>query len=103
MNAASTRHENTTIPRVVRMLLLLAATTAGADCWAQRVADGSASTPNVEVLEEVLVTAERRSTSLQQTAISASVLTGEDLQKKGINTVDALQYTTPALTVQNTG
>jgi iron complex outermembrane receptor protein len=55
------------------------------------------------VLEEVVVTAERRVTSLQRTAISATVLSGADLQKKAVNTVADLQFSTPALTVQNTG
>ena len=86
------------------MALLLAGATATGESWA---ADGStaggAGNDAAVVLQEVVVTAERRSVSLQQTAISATVLTAEDLQKKGVNSVDALQFTTPALTVQNTG
>ena len=97
------RYRNTTVARTVRAVLLLVGATAAGDCLAQRVSDASASAPNAEVLEEVVVTAERRTVSLQRTAISASVLTEEDLRKKGVNTVDALQVTTPSLTVQNTG
>jgi iron complex outermembrane recepter protein len=76
--------------------LLLAATSAPS--WGQSIR--AADTP---VLEEVVVTAERRSVSLQKTAISATVLSGEDLERKGLNTVDDLQFSTPAMTVQNTG
>lgn len=52
---------------------------------------------------EVVVTAERRSTSLQRTAVAASVLTGEDLVRKSVNTVEQLQFSTPSLTVNTSG
>jgi iron complex outermembrane receptor protein len=54
-------------------------------------------------LSELVVTAERRAVDLQKTAISAAVLTGADLDKKNINTIDSLQFTTPSMTIQNTG
>jgi iron complex outermembrane receptor protein len=63
----------------------------------------SASAPTTIGMETITVTAERRNESLQRTSISASVLTGEDLKKKNINTIDALQFSTPSLTIQNTG
>jgi iron complex outermembrane receptor protein len=56
-----------------------------------------------QTVETVVVTAERRATNLQTTAISASVLSGEDLAKKGVNVVDQLMFSTPALTVSNFG
>jgi iron complex outermembrane receptor protein len=52
---------------------------------------------------EIVVTAERRATSLQRTSVAATVLTGADLVKKGVNTIDQLQFATPSLTVNNTG
>jgi iron complex outermembrane recepter protein len=54
-------------------------------------------------LEEVVVTAERRSTNLQTTGISASVLTGADLANKGIMSVDQLQLVAPSLVIENFG
>ena len=54
-------------------------------------------------LEEVVVTAERRTTNLQQTPIAAAVLSGEDLQNKGVSTVEQLQFSMPSVTVQNSG
>ena len=54
-------------------------------------------------VEEIVVTAERRNVSFQKSAITATVLSGEDLQAKSINTLDALQFTTPSLTVEDTG
>ena len=53
--------------------------------------------------QDVVITAERRSVNLQKSAIAATVLTGSDLLKKGVVTVDQLQFVTPNLTVQNFG
>ena len=63
-----------------------------------RAADGQAAT-----LPEVVVTAERRTTNLQTTAIAASVLTGEQLQDKGVTNIETLQFSMPSVTVQNSG
>lgn len=41
-------------------------------------------------VDEVVVTAEKRSTNLQQTPIAATVMTGQTLEKKGITSVDQL-------------
>jgi iron complex outermembrane receptor protein len=54
-------------------------------------------------IQELIVTAERRNENLQQTAIAATVMTGADLQKQGIVTVDQLQFISPSLTVNNFG
>jgi iron complex outermembrane receptor protein len=117
MGTANAELHGRSVVRAVRTALLLAAATTASDAWAQnaqstgsadqtQLAQNTARTPpsaQADVLEEVVVTAERRNISLQKTAISATVLTGEDLRKKNVNTVDALQFTTPSLTVQDTG
>ncbi len=54
-------------------------------------------------LEEIVVTAERRRTSLQRTPIAATVLTGESLANSGVTSVDQLQFISPAATVNNFG
>ncbi|HEY2358668.1 MAG TPA: TonB-dependent receptor, partial [Phenylobacterium sp.] len=54
-------------------------------------------------VQELIVTAERRNENLQQTAIAATVITGTDLQKQGIVTVDQLQFISPSVTVNNFG
>jgi iron complex outermembrane recepter protein len=54
-------------------------------------------------LEQIVVTAERRSTDLQLSPIAATVLTGDDLTKLNINSVDSLMFNTPSLTVQSSG
>ena len=55
------------------------------------------------VLGEVVVTAERRTTNLQTTAVAASVLSGEQLQAKGVTNIETLQFSMPSVTVQNSG
>lgn len=52
---------------------------------------------------EIVVTAERRTTSLQKTGVAATVLNGEALTQKGINGVEQLQFATPSLTVNTAG
>lgn len=54
-------------------------------------------------VEEVVVTAERRTTSLQETAVAATVLSGTDLENRGVTTLEQLQFVAPSTTVQNFG
>lgn len=67
--------------------------------------DPAAAATATDVPDEgdIVVTAERRSTSLQRTPVAASVLTGEDLVRKGVTGVEQLQFATPSLTVNTTG
>lgn len=62
-----------------------------------------ATATSQETGADIVVTAERRATSLQRTSVAATVLTGEDLVKKSIDTVEQLQFATPSLTVSNAG
>lgn len=67
-------------------LITLSAATTGA--WAQASGEGAAK---LGVLEEVVITAERREASAQESALSISVITGDDLIASGIgNTADLL-------------
>ncbi len=54
-------------------------------------------------MEEVVVTAERRTTRLMETPIPASVLSQEELRVRGITDLDGLQFGTPSLTVNSYG
>ena len=54
-------------------------------------------------LEEVIVTAQRREENLQETALSATVLSGELLDAKGIDDLVAVQYISPSVTVSDFG
>jgi iron complex outermembrane receptor protein len=50
--------------------------------------------------DEIIVTAQRRDTSLQKTPVAVSVLSGESLSERAITTESDLQMTTPGLTVR---
>lgn len=65
--------------------------------------DTQATTDQASVLGDVVVTAERRTSNLQTTAVAATVLSGQDLQNKGVTSLDQLQFAAPAVTVQNFG
>lgn len=52
---------------------------------------------------EIVITAERRSENLAQTPIAATVMTGEDLENRGVTQVDQLMFVTPGATVNNFG
>jgi iron complex outermembrane receptor protein len=52
---------------------------------------------------EIVVTARRRTENLMKTAISGTVMTGNDLAEKGVVTVDSLQFAMPSVVVNNFG
>jgi len=64
---------------------------------------GGAFAAAEEAEDEIVVTAQRRTESLQEVAISASVLTGDKLAEKGVQGIYALQYAAPALTMADYG
>lgn len=64
------------------------------DAHAQTAAAGEA-----KALEEIVVTAERRETSLQNTAITISAFNGETLAKTGISDSIAIQQLVPGLVI----
>lgn len=63
----------------------------------------AAPSAEAEQSERIVVTAERRRTSLQTTPISATVMTGEMLENKGVTNVDQLQFVSPGATINNFG
>ncbi|WP_428152045.1 TonB-dependent receptor [Brevundimonas sp.] len=63
----------------------------------------SADNDQASTLDEVVVTAERRTSNLQTTAVAASVLSGEELANKGVSNIETLQFSVPSVTVQNSG
>lgn len=66
-------------------------------------ASTTASEQQESTLEEVVVTAERRTTNLQETAVAATVLSGADLENRGVTSLEQLQFVAPSTTVQNFG
>ncbi|MDH7973442.1 TonB-dependent receptor [Sphingomonas sp. AR_OL41] len=64
--------------------------------------DGAADTA-ADSTPDIVVTAQRRNENLMTTAASVSVLSGTDLANKGVVNVDALQFATPSVVVNNFG
>ena len=54
-------------------------------------------------IETVVVTAERRTENLMTTAISADVISGDELQSKGVLKIDDLQFIAPATVINDFG
>ena len=72
-----------------------AAVGAAADTAATTTADTAPPGENSGTLEEVVVTARRRSEDLQQVPISIASWSAEDLQIRGITNVEQLDHTIP--------
>ena len=70
----------------------------GDPVMAQQTATGAARQPQ-PVLEEVIVTATKRETTLQDTAIAISVMSGDEMTFRDINTIEGLQNAVPGMTV----
>jgi iron complex outermembrane receptor protein len=81
----------------------LAAAPALAQATSDAPASSQATTATSTGVAEVVVTAERRATSLQKTAIAATVFTGDQLKQRGIDNIDMLQFMTPSLSIQDSG
>lgn len=76
---------------------------ASAQTTPQPPSEQAAPAKDSDTVDELVITAERRSSNLLTTPIAATVMTGETLEKKGITTVDQLQFAVPGATVNNFG
>jgi iron complex outermembrane recepter protein len=54
-------------------------------------------------LQEIIVTAEKRESTVQKTPISITAITGEELQQRGVNTAQELAMEVPGLAVESVG
>lgn len=89
----------TLMTSVAAMTLALATTVAAQDAAtpAQPTQDDAVG------LEDIIVTAQRRSESLQRAAVPVSAVSGEDLENAGITETSNLGRLVPSLVVQPTG
>lgn len=87
---------SSTPKRAVTRLLALAGTMACASSWAADVSTAPA-------LEEIIVTAQKRSENLQDVPISVVAINAEQLQQAGITNIRSLAILTPGLTVTSEG
>ena len=77
--------------------------TPPADQPAETAPADTANKTEKNTLETVVITAERRSQPLQKSSLSATVLSGDDLLKSGVNILDQMQYVTPSTAANNYG
>lgn len=63
-------------------------------------ASPTASEPSAEGVGDIIVTAQKRSESLQTTPLAITVLTGDDLQKCGVSNLIDLQSAVPNVNIQ---
>lgn len=88
-------------------LLSIAVLLAGANSYAQSEPVGAEESTREndsrgKVIEEVVVTAQRREQLLQRTPVSISALQGGDLEQRAIATEQDLRVSVPGLTVRST-
>jgi outer membrane receptor protein involved in Fe transport len=89
-------------PTPALVITLLGAAVAAGAAHAQTT--GSATSPGSEAtLEEVVVTAEKRSSTIQDTPISISALTGEQLQQQGISGITGVVASVPGISMRTAG
>jgi iron complex outermembrane receptor protein len=89
----------------VRLPLLCVAVAAACAMHPALAADQTTAQAGADTgsLEEVVVTAEKRTENLQTVSITADSLSGAELQAKDVSDIDALQFATPSLSVTDDG
>jgi outer membrane receptor protein involved in Fe transport len=89
--------------RVTSSLAVLIGTVLAA---ASTAAETTASSPSPAAnsgLEEIVVTAEKRSSTIQDTAISISALSGEQLRQQGISGITGIVQSIPGISMRTSG
>lgn len=89
--------------REVQLCRCVLLATAGAVSLAAATQVHADADAPAAALEEVTVTAQKRAENIQNVPISLIALSGDALEKAGVNNVDALQRLAPGLTVANVG
>src|SRR3984957_18405591 len=56
-----------------------------------------------EELEEIVVTAQKRSSTVETTPISITALTGQDLQERGITDISSIVQSVPGVSMKTSG
>jgi iron complex outermembrane recepter protein len=74
---------------------------AAHDAWAQQAQ--AKPVQGDDTLQEIVVTAEKRESTIQNTAISMSALSGHELESQGITTVEDLALDVPGLSIRTAG
>lgn len=84
--------------RKAGIVALLSSVIAGQASLAQE--SGNANAGSSGVIEEIMVTAQRREQSLQDVSVAVTVITGDQLKAQGITNINQLQNSAPNLEVE---
>ena len=104
---------NSSAPRAARRLALLTGTVIASAAFlslsvpmraqAQSGAESSGPGASSGGLDEIVVTATKRSSTVQVTPVSISAVTGEGLQERGITSLATLAQATPGVSLKSEG
>ena len=94
-----------TMKNSARVLIVLGSASAAILAHAARAQSVSLAGPQPaqQQLQEVVVTAQKRSENVQTVPISMTALTGKSLTEKSVTTLSDLQFAAPSLSVENAG
>ena len=67
------------------------------------VTTGAVTTPEAAAAPDIVVTAERRQSTVQSTPLSITALTGEDLARRGVSNVADLARAVPGIAIRSAG
>jgi len=87
----------------MKRILNLSASVLALTCCTAAYAQTASTSGSKDQIETVVVTGERRVEDLMKTPITASVLSGDDLQARDITNVNGLQFIAPNVTVNDLG
>jgi iron complex outermembrane recepter protein len=79
------------------LLAAICAPTIVSPSVAQTTEPGSTPNPSSDSLQEILVTAERRSTKLQETPLAVTAVSGDTMESRNIRTLQDLSFSVPTL------
>ena len=90
--------------RTNRLLSVAGLTTlSGTLLLGRAVAEPPADSAADGALQEIVVTAEKRASTVQETAISMTAISGSQLQSQGVASVEALAQEVPGISMRSAG
>src|SRR3984957_7811504 len=92
-----------TLRRGIYLVLAVSGAFGCAQAIAADAADAAADTSNAPALQEIIVTAQKRSENLQDVQISVVAINAQQAQDAGITNIRNLAILTPGLTVTSEG
>ena len=97
-------HANSTSRRLWAVLTAVAGLACGTVAGAQNNSEAELDSGfGAGLLDEIVVTAQRRVSNLQETALAVTVISGDALKEKGVRDLVDVQYVAPSVTISDFG